>query len=624
MYLGIDSVHIFNRTECNVLKNQLGVSFIGRYLWSTPGKGITLQEAQDIHSEGLAILLFFENNWDDYFRGSISGAEYGDYARKQAQSLGVPNGTCIYFCCDPASDKNGVGHPNSNDFNNIEAYLRAARQHVSPYSCGVYGPLNVMQMAKERNLCDCYCECCGGSRAADYSIIVPPHVNVVQTKCSIEQQSIELTRNLQELAKSSIGGVDMEECPDLLSARLWMPSSTSFSSGRNKVLIVGDSSLSSLRQNATADENTTFLNNYYFTDVNNELVLARVTSDIAVCVCLSKEASKRQDAQFYITKLNDLSKKVSGRGGSTYVVSANPEVPKATYGMSAEARTGPVYAESLFEVTTQSDNVAIQEFNQAVRNGLDSSIGYIDTYSMIMSNYNDREYESSQAYKDAYQMILNSACSHSYFSESYTMYDSPSDIGGVSVEVDYTKINPYIITFDRNTDTKKIDFDKLQENGVVGAILEYGALYDAYHLKYNTYKQPKFEEQKKLLDSHNLEYGYLVTTRARSTEEAASELNELIPILRTRPPRLGVWVKLDLSISKERNNAIISAYQKCLISLGFKKKIGLLTTREDAEKKFTWTKFQDEWLLWVDEHVKEESELKQLLKPDFFDIDLST
>ena len=409
--------------------------------------------------------------------------------------------------------------------------------------------------------------------------------------------------------------------------------SSSYITGKNKCIFIGDSRTVMMEihvKNQDAGAGNAHVwsakgaQGYYWmvsTGVPN--IESKIDSDTAVCILMGVNDiavnpsywNQRQTEWFqnhingwvekYATYINDKAKEWVAKGAAVYFVSVNPVDPEDPTGYYS------------------IKNEDIEMFNQRLRNNLSSNVGYIDTYSLILDHvsYMDTVHYNPVTSNEIFNIIVSSVRGG-----KVSISHNSATIGGISIDVDYTQINPYIITLDRNTDMNRIDWDKIQENGVVGAVVEYGSLYDDYRKLYSEFKQPKFEMQKKLLDDHNLEYGYLVTTHARTVEEARSEIKEIVSILRSRPPRLGVWVRLKLAALQHYsiNNNIIFAYQKTLIDLGFKKKIGLYVDKREDLAKFTWDLFQDEWILWIKDHVQDESELAQLLTPEFFSIEEDT
>ncbi len=323
---------------------------------------------------------------------------------------------------------------------------------------------------------------------------------------------------------------------------------------------------------------------------------ARIKSNTAICVLMGFESIHVPNSSLqYCKYINECADRWSVKGASTYFVSVNP-VDESKY--------------------RRINNIEIQKWNQDVRNGLNANVGYIDTYSAIINNFQSID---GFSYDNETLMKIYTLISESVQSHQISMYSNPAIIGGSPVQIDYTKINPYIVVLDKDT-PENIDLEEYKQNGVVGAIVEAGYLYDINHHKMNQFQQVNLVNQLNMLIGANFNFGYYFTARAANISEARSEIYELSFVIRRNSPALGVWIKLELlSTEISVNDTIVQCYQDQLIRLGLIGKIGFYTTKESLAK-ISWNKFQDNWYLWIIEHVDSTSELQQLLDPTFFDI----
>lgn len=180
--------------------------------------------------------------------------------------------------------------------------------------------------------------------------------------------------------------------------------------------------------------------------------------------------------------------------------------------------------------------------------------------------------------------------------------------------VDTSKLNPYIITTSRQT--AKVDYVKLKKNGVVGVVLESGRLYDVLYSEMR-YQNPRLDAQIDECRKANLPYGLYTDVRARNERECRRELEELSLTVRTHPPQLGFWLKLNMNQQKSMNNRIVDLYYECMVKLGLKYQCGFYVTKAQLAK-IDWKKYQDNWYLWIDDHVSSVESLNQLLTPKFF------
>lgn len=182
--------------------------------------------------------------------------------------------------------------------------------------------------------------------------------------------------------------------------------------------------------------------------------------------------------------------------------------------------------------------------------------------------------------------------------------------------VDTSKLYPYIITTSRQT--SKVDYKGLKKIGVVGVVLEAGRLYDVLHAEMR-YQNPKLDEQIEECKKANLPYGLYTDVRARNDIECRKELKEMSLTVRTHPPQLGMWLKLNMNQPKSTNNRIVDLYYECMVKLGLKFQCGFYVTKKQLAT-IDWKKYQDNWYLWLDDHVKDTESLNQLLTPKFFSV----
>lgn len=188
---------------------------------------------------------------------------------------------------------------------------------------------------------------------------------------------------------------------------------------------------------------------------------------------------------------------------------------------------------------------------------------------------------------------------------------------GNPVELDPKKLNLYIITTDRTTPS--IPYSTFTKSGVIGVMLEAGYLFTSQHVK-TTFRNPNLYAQVEAAKKNNVEFGYYMYARAKTIAEVQAEMYELLFILDKYPPTLGIWLKLDLPGTVSQNDALIEEYQKLLFRLGMKHKMGFYVSRTKLEQ-ITWSKHQDNWLLWIVDHISSLDQLSQLLTPEFFDMD---
>ena len=180
--------------------------------------------------------------------------------------------------------------------------------------------------------------------------------------------------------------------------------------------------------------------------------------------------------------------------------------------------------------------------------------------------------------------------------------------------------NKYIATIDRYT--LRTDFSKFSENNIAGLLIEAGSLFNSIHIKNKDFKNPQLYSQIESADKADLPYGFYFKARSRNKYEVKEEVYELSFILRKYPPKLGLWLTLDLTNSVITNDKILDEYYNRLVGLGLKNQLGLYVTLDEL-KTITWSNHQDEWWLWLINRYNSEDELTQDITPDIFDVEVN-
>ncbi len=122
-----------------------GITAVGRYLgYKTEGwsKSITLDELGAIHTAGLSVVLIWESDPTSvgYFNNA-KGVADAKQAITEAEYLGAPNGTALYFTVDYDAQ--------SSDMAAIVEYFRGVREGIAgQYLVGAYGSFSVLTALK--------------------------------------------------------------------------------------------------------------------------------------------------------------------------------------------------------------------------------------------------------------------------------------------------------------------------------------------------------------------------------------------------------------------------------------------------------------------------------------------
>lgn len=311
----------------------------------------------------------------------------------------------------------------------------------------------------------------------------------------------------------------------------------------------------------------------------------KVSSDTAVVILMGVNDLLFVSADKYTDYINKKAAEWAAKGASTYFVSVNP-----------------------VKVVASLSNTVIESFNSAMRNKL-QGVQYIDTYGLIKDSFgsSDGLHYDRKTYKQIYNYIKDQ------IGNTYT-----SSLRQIRMTVDHMKLNPYIISIPKSD--LKVDYDALKKARVVGVTFEAGYTYTPISHKETTFKQPNLDRQVSAAMAADMPFGFTMIGRARTDDEAKKEMYDLSFIVKKYPPKLGVWIDIDFIQSATSNNRIMERYQRELIRLGLKQKMGAYVSEKQL-KTIDWKKFQDEWYLWIKKPVDDLSELSQLLTPEFFDMD---
>lgn len=206
MYQGIDTAARITAAQAANLKAQ-GVSFVGRYLVpESYGKALTVEEARALHDAGLAILLCWELGGEDMKGGAAKGAEHGALARRIAEDMGVPSTTVIYFAAD--------WNVPTSDLITCQQYLNAAQAALGKYQVGCYGGERLITFLADRGLPVRLWQCVAWT-------------NRFCEAAAVIQYAWQGSAAAKEMAAATgILAVDLDSCDNLMTAGLWVPTTT--------------------------------------------------------------------------------------------------------------------------------------------------------------------------------------------------------------------------------------------------------------------------------------------------------------------------------------------------------------------------------------------------------------
>lgn len=165
---GIDcSTPLTAQTAKNVAA--AGYKFAARYLvpQQYAWKRLTPAEAKAITDAGMQIVSVYETTANRPAGGASAGRSDGAAALKEARTVGQPPGSAIYFAVDYDAQP--------RDYDEIEAYLKAAASEIPGYSVGVYGSYAVVEEMHRRKACSHFWQTYAWSRGK-----TSDHANIYQ------------------------------------------------------------------------------------------------------------------------------------------------------------------------------------------------------------------------------------------------------------------------------------------------------------------------------------------------------------------------------------------------------------------------------------------------------------
>ncbi|TFE23677.1 DUF1906 domain-containing protein [Cohnella luojiensis] len=183
MVKGIDcSTPLTASTAAKIAKQ--GYEFAARYLVpsSYAWKRLTAAEANAITVAGMQLISVFETTANRPVGGATAGTEDGKAALNEAQTIGQPTGSAIYFAVDYDAQP--------KDFAAIEQYLKAAAEQIPGYAAGVYGSYSVIEEMFKRKACDVFWQTYAWSYGKKSE-----HANVFQYKNNVMVAGVAVDLN---------------------------------------------------------------------------------------------------------------------------------------------------------------------------------------------------------------------------------------------------------------------------------------------------------------------------------------------------------------------------------------------------------------------------------------------
>ena len=194
--------------------------------------------------------------------------------------------------------------------------------------------------------------------------------------------------------------------------------------------------------------------------------------------------------------------------------------------------------------------------------------------------------------------------------------DTTVDIQPITIATENMK--PFVATVLGQYDPK-LNYDKIKEARISAMMLYGGELFDVSHVKH-TYINPALANQVAQCNASGLPYAMYVNVRARNEIEADAECKALYYVISQYPPKLGIWLSLNIGDNVEMNNKIIDIYYKFIYKWGLADRCGLYVTSSQL-KKITWENYEEVFYLWYIDPKDVNEVDDELLDPTMFDLD---
>ena len=186
-----------------------------------------------------------------------------------------------------------------------------------------------------------------------------------------------------------------------------------------------------------------------------------------------------------------------------------------------------------------------------------------------------------------------------------------------STGVQVNSISPYVVCVDSNV--ASIDYQKLIQAKVVGALFYCGGLYTSTHDTKNNYQSSTLASQIKSMNGA-MPYGLYCDVRAKNEKEARLECKKLYYVISNYPPKLGIWLKLDLGQSNSVNDTVLSVYYDYLTQWGLKSKCGIYCDKKQLAN-ISWTStFCTKYSLMIIDHQPSLNGLETQVSTEFFKV----
>ena len=358
-----------------------------------------------------------------------------------------------------------------------------------------------------------------------------------------------------------------------------------------KILFIGDERVTRLHNAVGTDTNLWYTHKgdaNRWTDITPFPFASEINNKAAVCILGGWSDPDSIKPKAYADKINTFAKACFSVGCAVYFASITPISEEGYKGMT---------------------NAKIRSFNKSMQKNLMTGVGYIDAYGAIQGTFTvtDGLHYDKNTNMELYGALIHQAARLT---------------GGIklaeALDLNPTEFKPYVAKFDRNAD---VNYKQLTNLGVVCAIIEAGYRFDSHGKRTEKFDNPNIEKQIENLEKRDIIYGMYTICRAKTVVDAKTEMQYFQYQLYRHPPQFGAWIDIsNFGNSKKLNDSLLTQYNQSLKDLGFSGKMGIICSRNTLNN-ISWDTWQDEYFLYLIEHVKDVSVLDNLLDPELFDID---
>ena len=279
-------------------------------------------------------------------------------------------------------------------------------------------------------------------------------------------------------------------------------------------------------------------------------------------------------------------------------------------------------AEQQVDAVGSAYGIQIHDFNRS------------NIWEYVIRYTRDNPGTSAYGYMNETPSIWNSGSrrrTSSDTSSSVSWTQTGTDNWGNPIGYSYTNgynFTPYLATVAPSVN--KIDYGSLLDAKVSGMMFCAGWWYNDYsagHVHRKEYINPHLEQQIVECQAVGLPYALYAIVRAKNEIEADAECKRLYYVIAKYPPKLGLWLQLDMHNQRapvNMNELVLDRYYRYITDWGLSSKCGLYMDKSRMYQ-IDWNKYQYKFYLWLEDHITDQHTLDtindEVLKSSFFEVE---